>query len=739
MTVAFHGWLAHRATALLVTALILLPVGRAFAAEGAVVINQVAIEQFPEVVAYLTVVDGAGLPVADLAQDRVRVLHNGDPIPDFTLGAVDATQDGLAVVVAVDTSGSMRGAPLDRAREAVGLLLDRMGPRDRGAIISFGQSVQVVQDLTDDREALRRAADALAAGGDTALYDGAFQAIELAAGNPLGRRAVVLITDGEDTHSRRALDEVIARARETTTPVSAIGFGEVMVEALQRLTAQTGGLLSIAPDADRLGERAGQTAELLRRQYVVRYRAPDSRPPENALEIVVALGDGQPEARAAQTFPAPPMPPLGVGLADLEPGATVRGQVALRPVLTNATRVDAVEYLLDGAPLQTVAEPPYAFTWDAAGVPPGQHTVSVRARLGEQAAQHDLALTVAPAVEVRIIAPPEEAGAGPVTLTAEVAAGAAVQSVAWAVDGRPIGTVQQPPYAVAWDPAGAAPGEHVVSAEARDERGNVGRASQAVRVATAPGAASPIAGPAPAGQGAASPVAGSPGPAGGSAGGGTPTLVPTRAPTATPLPTEESGPGGIAWAIWIGGGVLLALAVAVLVATARRRPAATVVAASSTPAPDSGSLPRPLGMAGDRPAPPAVSGAPSGAGADLREAETMLVGAPPSLIAGASPAATGALGHSVVVVRVQGAPPRTYPLGIDQMVGRQPGPGIIVVTDPLVSRRHARITWEEGHFVYRDLGPLNPTRRDGRAVPNPYILRDGDCLRVGHSELAFRA
>ena len=61
------------------------------------------------------------------------------------------------------------------------------------------------------------------------------------------------------------------------------------------------------------------------------------------------------------------------------------------------------------------------------------------------------------------------------------------------------------------------------------------------------------------------------------------------------------------------------------------------------------------------------------------------------------------------------------------------------LNDPLVSRRHARISWEDGRFLYRDLGPLNPTRRDGRTLPNPYILRDGDRLRVGHSELQFRA
>src|SRR6185503_2249757 len=113
----------------------------------------------------------------------------------------------------------------------------------------------VVQDLTNDRAALERALDTLAVGGDTALYDGAFQAITLASHQTLGRRAVIVITDGEDTHSSLTLDDVIGKARQTNTPVSVIGLGEVKMEPVQRLAAVTGGSISVAPDADHLSER----------------------------------------------------------------------------------------------------------------------------------------------------------------------------------------------------------------------------------------------------------------------------------------------------------------------------------------------------------------------------------------------------------------------------------------------------------------------------------------------------
>ena len=121
---------------------------------------------------------------------------------------------------------------------------------------------------------------------------------------------------------------------------------------------------------------------------------------------------------------------------------------------------------------------------------------------------------------------------------------------------------------------------------------------------------------------------------------------------------------------------------------------------------------------------------------DFREAETRAATVPPGF---AGAAVGGMPGQSMLTVAVSGESPQQWPLGVDQIIGRSEGPGIIVVVDKQVSRRHARISWENGHFVYRDLGPLNPTRRDGRTLPNPYILRDGDHLKVGTSELVFRA
>jgi VWFA-related protein len=714
MTALRPGWISLLAALLLAQAL--APTRPALAADPLLVINQVLLDRFPEVAVYFTAVDSTGLPIADVSKDRVQVVHNGRPVPDLTLELAESEQEGLAAVVAVDTSGSMQGQPLDYARAAVRLFLERMGPRDRGAIISFGQTVQLVQDLTGDRDALSRALGGLAAGGDTALYDGAFQAITLVGRQPLGRRAVVVITDGEDTHSSVTLDDVIVKARETSTPVSVIAIGDVKLEPIQRLALVTGGSLSVAPDPDHLSERASQVSELLRKQYVLRYRAPDSRPPENEVELVVSQGGRQ--IRTAQRFPAPPLPPLSVGLAEPAPGSTVRGLVELRPTLANATRLDRLEYQLDGATFQAVAEPPYVSQWDTSTVPPGEHVLTVRARLGDQEAQQSVPLRVVPAVQLSIELPAGQDVSGRVKLLAELDAAAPVAGVAWAVDGQPIGSSPQPPYEIEWDSGGVPAGEHVVTAEARDERGGVGRASQTVRVV-------PI-GPAGGPTAATGPTA-APGTPGGTATVGsaaTATPAATRAATSTPTGSGASGVlGQVPPALLIGLAALIAIVGALMFVASHRRPETVASRASRAALPGG----RSWSAAPPGPADPAWD--------DARMAETEQVTVLP-----ADPVNRfGVPGRASLTVTAPGAPPRSWTLGQDQIIGRAAGPGVIVVADPRVSRRHARITWEGRHFAYRDLGPLNPTRLDGRTLPNPYLLRDGDRLRIGQSELTFRA
>ncbi|MCC6174126.1 MAG: VWA domain-containing protein [Chloroflexi bacterium] len=757
------GWLG-RTGVLLAVALVLAQLAfaarPAVAASPLVAINQVRLDHFPEVAVYFTATDSTGVPLAGLSPDRLRVSHNGQLVPDVTLSLAQDEPDGLAVALAIDSSGSMQGEPIQHARAAVDELIGQMRPGDRLAILSFGDEVQVLQDFTDDRAVLQATVAGIVPHGDTRLYDAVFEAAAAVSRQPLGRRAVVVITDGEDTRSSLTLDDAIGRARDANTPVYALGFGEVLPDPLNRLTAVTGGAYREAPAPDQLTAGIAKVASLLRTQYVVRYQAPDSHPPETDVEIVLTQ-DGQ-EGRDTRRFPAPPMPPLDVRLPEPHDGETVRGVVELRPTLGNATRVDAVEYLLDGTPLHTATEPPYAFSWDTGRTPPGEHELLVRAHVGERDAQQRLRLTVVPPIRLDIRSP--AAGQeirGRVQLTADVDAAAPV-TVTWTVDGQEIGHVSQPPFTLDWDSGSTTPGEHTIAAQARDERGNVADARQSVRVAGAAQAASPSPSSSP-------PLA---------AGPATPgvTAAPTRQPEATPSVTESGSLslGRLVESAAARIGILIGLIVLVVlgVATLERRRAARRQPAEQTRSETDG-LPvtestRRLERGGqaavagygagadgepgiapadrDREmtptveAPPAEGPTASAASVDAPTASATAVDMPTQFIAPPAGPSRASVrpGQASLIVTLAGGSPQTWWLGTDQLLGRLPGPNGIPVPDPRVSRRHARISWEAGRYVYRDLSPNNPTRINGQPLPGPHVLAPGDRLAVGTTVLVFR-
>jgi pSer/pThr/pTyr-binding forkhead associated (FHA) protein len=72
------------------------------------------------------------------------------------------------------------------------------------------------------------------------------------------------------------------------------------------------------------------------------------------------------------------------------------------------------------------------------------------------------------------------------------------------------------------------------------------------------------------------------------------------------------------------------------------------------------------------------------------------------------------------------------------VIGREPGPEGIFLDEPAVSRRHARIIWENGGYVYYDENPKNPTLFNGQPIQSPHRLADGQRLLVGHVEITVR-
>ena len=131
----------------------------------------------------------------------------------------------VSLGIVLDTSGSMAGEKLDNALSAIdrflGSLLD---PTDEIFVYRFSNFPELIQDWTTDRKRLSRVIGRITAGGGTAMYDALAEAVPMAQTGQNRKKAIVLISDGNDTDSDTSLSSVKQLIRETEVMVYAIGI-----------------------------------------------------------------------------------------------------------------------------------------------------------------------------------------------------------------------------------------------------------------------------------------------------------------------------------------------------------------------------------------------------------------------------------------------------------------------------------------------------------------------------------
>ena len=161
------------------------------------------------------------------------------------------TPDGAAILLLVDTSGSVKGPPWEGIKRAVKDLVGFMGEKDRAAIMAFDDSVRPVSDFTSDKEHLTSKIEQLRTQGrQTLLYDALAEAAEDLRLEDRTDRHVFLFSDGKDEGSRTEFDQVLQALAEAGVSVFAVGFTRVeeqYLDILERLAEQTGGIFVQTP------------------------------------------------------------------------------------------------------------------------------------------------------------------------------------------------------------------------------------------------------------------------------------------------------------------------------------------------------------------------------------------------------------------------------------------------------------------------------------------------------------
>src|SRR5437870_11106293 len=164
-----------------------------------------------------TVTDKKGKFITDLIKDDFQVVENKRPqtIQEFT-----AESDlPLRIAILIDTSNSIRDRFRFEQQAAVDFITSVIRPRqDKAMVVSFDSAAELVADLIDDPEKLALAVRSLRPGGGTALYDALYFACrdKLQQDRPRHkfRRAVVIVSDGDDNQSRVSRDQALEMAQK---------------------------------------------------------------------------------------------------------------------------------------------------------------------------------------------------------------------------------------------------------------------------------------------------------------------------------------------------------------------------------------------------------------------------------------------------------------------------------------------------------------------------------------------
>ncbi len=236
------------------------------------------------VVLQVTVTDQSRRYVPDLRAEDFTVFEDGRP---QALTFFSRMQTPVALSLLLDTSGSM-DTMIGLAQNAAVGFARRLGPEDVAQVIAFNSRVAVLQPFTGSLPQLESAIRRTQAGGSTSLYTAVYVALnELRAlrashAGAIRRHAIVLLSDGEDTSSLVAFDQVLELAQRLDVAIYSIGlrvsaddraggrFDEGRY-ALRQLAQVTGGRVFSAERPEDLSQVYGQIAEELSNQYTLAY------------------------------------------------------------------------------------------------------------------------------------------------------------------------------------------------------------------------------------------------------------------------------------------------------------------------------------------------------------------------------------------------------------------------------------------------------------------------------------
>jgi VWFA-related protein len=259
------------------------------------------VEHVNRVVLWISATDKKGNFVTELDRADFRVYEDGDEQEILDFYREDRP---ITMGILLDSSGSMR-EKLKEVHGAASSFVDTLREEDRAMVIDFDDKVFLVEDLTADQERLKKAITSTEAIGGTAIYD-VLHATYRKIGQMQGRKAIVLLSDGEDTASQFGFQRVLEEVKSNSALIYSIGLGGggqgPRKSVLKDFSDYTGGRPYFVKKAAELGQVYQRIAEELRTQYYIAYSTTNTEWDGRWIKIEVETDRKDLELRARRGY-----------------------------------------------------------------------------------------------------------------------------------------------------------------------------------------------------------------------------------------------------------------------------------------------------------------------------------------------------------------------------------------------------------------------------------------------------
>ena len=268
-----------------------------------------------EVNVVFNVTDKRGKFVNDLKKDDFRVLDDGKP-PTAIRSFRSETNLPLRVGLLIDASNSIRDRFKFEQEAAIEFLNQIIRSRyDQAFVIGFDTTPEVTQEFTDNTEALSKGVRMLRPGGGTAMYDAIYyacrdQIMAKDTGNIATRRAIILLSDGDDNQSRVSREEAVEMAQKAEVIIYTISTntsGQKLKgdKVLEHFAEETGGRAFFPFKIQDVSDAFSQIQDELRSQYAISYKPAELQPNGKYHTIQILADNKKYKVRARKGYYAP--------------------------------------------------------------------------------------------------------------------------------------------------------------------------------------------------------------------------------------------------------------------------------------------------------------------------------------------------------------------------------------------------------------------------------------------------